>query len=64
MNIKHSLWHEAGDPVCSLFSVWGMTPAQSHLWCDSQEGDQVPLSISGVWRSDPLPPKASGCAGV
>lgn len=61
INAKCSLWHAAGAPMCSLFSVWGMTPAQSHLWCDSQEGAQVPQTISGMWHSAPLPPKASGC---
>lgn len=63
INAKCSFWHEAGDPMCSLFPLWGMTPAQSQ-GSDSQEGQQVPQSISGMWHSGLLPPKASGYAGV
>lgn len=63
INAKCSFRHEAGDSMCSLFSLWGMTPAQSQ-GTDSQEGEQVPRSISGVWHSGPLPPMASGYAGV
>lgn len=35
-------------PCAACFQCGGMTPAQSHLCCDSQEEEQLPRSISGV----------------